>query len=84
MKTPYTLSTDYALLFELIQDGTAIAGFVHGSVPITIFKSVGGNYHWKDKSFDFAFYESIDSDIEREKEIFQELSNAVNLRWIKP
>lgn len=77
MKIPYTLSTDYAELFDLIQDGTAILGMMKHlnlDIPAIIYKRDG---YWIDSEFGtFANEKST-------QEQFASMCELVNLRWIK-
>lgn len=78
MKTPYTLSTDYAELFRLIQDGTVFFGMMkhlNQDIPATIFKKDG---YWIDSEFGAFKNEKIT------QEQFAAMCQSVNLRWIKP
>jgi hypothetical protein len=79
MKTPYTLSTDYAELFDLIQDETAIAGICeykenHDS-PALIFKKEG---YWIDSKNPVSFHENSS------KAHFEMMCEHYKVRWIKP
>lgn len=78
MKTPYTLSTDYAELFELIQDGTHYLGIV-GYKPAVVYKHEG--------SYCIASEDIIRYLYERDKPTFQDferICKQTNLRWIVP
>lgn len=78
MKTPYPLSTDYPLLFDLIQDGSMIFGmmkYLNQDIPAMIFKKDG---YWIGS--EFGTFENEKST----REQFAAMCESVNLKWIKP
>lgn len=94
MKTPYTLSTDYAELFELIQDGSVIAGFVttekYTDDIARIRKRSDGDYTLGVRGHEYLSLPVYWRDFPEgylgntEKEAFAIICESVNLRWIKP
>ena len=81
MKTPYTLSTDYSELFDLIQDGTVYMGFAEHSPRIKhfaaiIFKSEHGYIIRSEHGA------GIHPDSGRQS--FVAMCESVNIKWIKP
>lgn len=85
MKTPYTLSTDYALLFELIQDGSVYMGIIRGPQvytddrPATVYKD-GQSYIIQSPGNSFVKPASM----KPTKEDFIQICHISNLRWIVP
>lgn len=78
MKTPYPLSTDYPLLFDLIQDGSVIFGMMKHldrDIPAMIYKKDGYRI-----DSEFGTFANENSTPER----FAAMCGSVNLKWIKP
>lgn len=84
MKTPYALSTDYALLFELIQDGShcfGLLGYKQAKCddPAVVYKYEGG--------YCIASNEIIRYLPARDNptlQDFERICKQTNLRWIVP
>lgn len=78
MKTPYTLSTDYAELFDLIQDGTHYLG-ISNEGPVVVYKLAGG---YRITSQDIIRYlQGRDNPTFQD---FERICQQTNLKWIKP
>ena len=93
IKTPYQLSTDYEALYNLLQDGSVLAGFVCSYEDKTYLVQIEKNDDDKSTLFTCGtdYYASVPSwwmELPKygntELEAFISVCQSVKLEWIVP